>query len=178
MANISVNGWIAEGGCRIIEGKKNKIILFELIENIAPTGGITNDVYGTNKAWFHCSFEVDVMDTSTLSVIPPGYTLQSIDNQGWAGIVKEGSRYDRLHGGTSLYGEQVAGYIQEGKLVNVKGQEYLLEGSDRRLLRVINVHEIFFDPTWVREKPKLLTVPYKSDITFSVETPEKKEDSK
>ena len=40
MANISVNGWIAEGGHTLIEGKKNNIILFDVVENLPPISGI------------------------------------------------------------------------------------------------------------------------------------------
>ena len=40
MADISVNGWIAEGGHTIIEGKKNNIILFDVVENLNPIKGI------------------------------------------------------------------------------------------------------------------------------------------
>ena len=45
MADVSVNGWIAEGGHTIIEGKKNNIILFDVVENIAPVTGIEDDIY-------------------------------------------------------------------------------------------------------------------------------------
>ena len=40
MADISVNGWIAEGGHPIIEGTKNNIILFDVVENLPPISGI------------------------------------------------------------------------------------------------------------------------------------------
>lgn len=34
MADVSVNGWIAEGGHTIVEGKKNNIILFEICRDL------------------------------------------------------------------------------------------------------------------------------------------------
>ena len=40
MAEISVDGWVAEGGHSIIEGKKNKILLFDIVENNTSVGGI------------------------------------------------------------------------------------------------------------------------------------------
>lgn len=40
MADVSVNGWIAEGGHTIIEGKKNNIILFDVVEDVVPINGI------------------------------------------------------------------------------------------------------------------------------------------
>ncbi len=57
MADVSVNGWIAEGGHTITEGKKNNIILFDVVEDVVPINGI-DDVYNNNNAWFHCSFEI------------------------------------------------------------------------------------------------------------------------
>ena len=53
MAEISVNGWIAEGGHTIIEGKKNNILLFDIVENNTSVGGIGDDEFRTNHAWFH-----------------------------------------------------------------------------------------------------------------------------
>ena len=44
MAEVSVNGWIAEGGHTIIEGKKNNIILFDVVENLNPIKGIDDDI--------------------------------------------------------------------------------------------------------------------------------------
>ena len=40
MADVSVSGWIAEGGHTIIEGKKNNIILFDVVEDVVPINGI------------------------------------------------------------------------------------------------------------------------------------------
>ena len=42
MADVSVNGWIAEGGHTIIEGKKNNIILFDVVENCGHVGGLSD----------------------------------------------------------------------------------------------------------------------------------------
>lgn len=44
MADISVNGWIAEGGHTIIEGKKNNIILFDIVENL-PLFAVSMMIY-------------------------------------------------------------------------------------------------------------------------------------
>ena len=74
-----------------------------------------------------------------------------------------------------LYGEQVADYIQEGKKVCVKGREYLLKGADDKILRVIDVTEIWFDPLWMREKPKLLKVPYRCGLYITKNYPKEKE---
>ena len=43
MADVSVNGWIAEGGHTIIEGKKNNIILFDVVEDTVPINGIDDE---------------------------------------------------------------------------------------------------------------------------------------
>ena len=58
MATINVNGWIAEGGYRLIEGPNGNIILFDLVENDQPCKGIEEDEFRTNNAWFHCCLEV------------------------------------------------------------------------------------------------------------------------
>ena len=176
MADVCVNGWVAEGGHIIIEGKKNNIILFDIVENIAPTGGIDDDIYGTNRAWFHCSFEVNIEDETQVSFVPTGYTIEKAQSNGWAWIHKKGGTgLDSISKSAHLSGEQVADLIQEGQSVYVKGQEFLLKGEDGKILRVINVKEIWFDPIWVIEKPKILKVPYKSGIWISVNYPEKKE---
>ena len=93
MADISVNGWIAEGGHTIIEGKKNNILLFDVVENLTPVGGIDDDIYKTNSAWFHCSFEINIEDTSKVSFIPTGYTLDRIQSNGWAWLKQEGTTH-------------------------------------------------------------------------------------
>lgn len=173
MADVCVNGWIAEGGHTIIEGKKNKIILFDLVENIAPTGGIDDDIYGTNKAWFHCSFEVIIKDQTQVSFVPTGYTIERSQSNGWSWIFKKGgTELDSIPQSVQLRGEQVADFIQEGLSVYVKGQEILLKGEDGKILRVIDVKEIWFDPSWVSEKPKLLKVPYKSELWISKRYPD------
>jgi hypothetical protein len=81
MADVSVNGWIAEGGHTIIEGKKNNIILFDVVEDVVPINGI-DDEFNNNKAWFHCSFEINIEDPSKISFIPTGYTLDRIQSNG------------------------------------------------------------------------------------------------
>ena len=130
MADVSVNGWIAEGGHTIIEGKKDNIILFDVVENLAPVNGLGNDIYKTNSAWFHCSFEINIEDPTKISFIPIGYTLDRIQSNGWAWVKKEGTTHGWAQNDIFLYGEQVCDYIQEGKPVNVKGQEFLMEGQD------------------------------------------------
>ena len=175
MANISVNGWIAEGGYTIIEGKKNNIILFDVVENLPPINGIEDDIYKTNSAWFHCSFEINIDDPSKISFIPQGYILDRIQSNGWAWVKKEGTAYGWTQNDIFLYGEQVCDYITEGKLVSVKGREFLLKGKDGKILRAIDVNEILIEPMWVREKPKVLNVPYKSEIYFTRTYPDKKQ---
>ena len=178
MATINVNGWIAEGGYRLIEGPNGKIILFDLVENDLPCKGIEEDEFRTNNAWFHCSLEVIVEKPDKVTFIPKGYTLQKINSRGFADIVKIGKEYDWIPDFPCLYGEQAVDYIQEGKLVNVSGQEFLLKGQDGNLMRMIKVTEINFDPYWVREKPKILTVPYKSDAYIWQTPPRTNSDSK
>ena len=92
MARISVDGWIAEGGYTIVEGKKNKILLFDIVENNTSVGGIDKDEFRTNHAWFHCCFEINLEDPSKASFIPVGYKLYKIHSSGWAWIKKEGVR--------------------------------------------------------------------------------------
>jgi hypothetical protein len=50
-----------------------------------------------------------------------------------------------------------------------------LKGKDGKILRAIDVNEILFEPKWVREKPKVLNVPYKSEIYFTRTYPDKKQ---
>lgn len=165
MADVSVNGWIAEGGHTIIEGKKNNIILFDVVEDVVPINGI-DDEFNNNKAWFHCSFEINIEDPSKISFIPTGYTLVRIQSNGWAWVKQEGTTHGWTQNDIYLYGEQVADYIQEGKKVCVKGREYLLQGPDGKILRVIDVSEIWFEPRWIRERPKFLKVPYRCGLYF------------
>ena len=174
MADVSVNGLIAEGGHTIIEGKKNNIILFDIVENLTPVGGINDDIYKTNSAWFHCSFEINIEDSSKASFIPTGYTLDRIQSNGWAWIKQEGTDHDWSKNDVFLWGEQIAEYIQEGKSVCVKGQEFLLPGDDGKILRAIDVSEIWIEPVWIREKPKVLKVPYKTSLFFTKRSPEEK----
>ena len=91
MADISVQGWIAEGCPTIIERGKNKILLFDIVENTNHVGGIDNDEFRTNSAWFHCCFEINIEDTSKASLIPVGYTLDKVHSNGWAWVKKEGT---------------------------------------------------------------------------------------
>jgi len=174
MADVSVNGWIAEGGHTIVEGKKNNIILFDVVENLTPVGGINDDIYKTNSAWFHCSFEINIEDSSKASFIPTGYTLDRIQSNGWAWIKQEGTDHGWSKNDVFLWGEQIADYIQEGKSVCVKGQEFLLPGDDGKILRAIDVSEIWIEPVWIREKPKVLKVPYKTSLFFTKRSPEEK----
>ena len=174
MADVSVNGWIAEGGHTIVEGKKNNLILFDIVESLTPLEGIDDDIYKTNSAWFHCSFEINIEDSSKASFIPTGYTLDRIQSNGWAWIKQEGTDHGWSKNDVFLWGEQIADYIQEGKSVCVKGQEFLLPGEDGKILRAIDVSEIWFEPSWIREKPKVLKVPYKSSIFFTRRNKEEK----
>ena len=174
MTEVSVNVVIVVVVLTIIEGKKNNIILFDVVENLNPIKGIDDDIYKTNSAWFHCSFEINVEDPTKISFIPIGYTLDRIQSNGWAWMKKEGATNGWTQKDIFLYGEQVCEYIQEGKSVYVKGQEYLLQGQDGKILRAIDVSEIWFEPMWMHEKPKLLSVPYKTDLHFTKNYPEEK----
>lgn len=164
MADVSVNGWIAEGGHTIVEGEKNNIILFDVVEDCYHVGNLPDDKYNNNNAWFHCSFEIDIEDPSKASFIPTGYTLQRIQRNGlaWGHIID--NEFDMLPFDTCLFGEQVADFIREGQPVSVKGREILLNGIDGKILRMIDVSELWFDSRFVRKKPKVLKVPYKCDI--------------
>ncbi len=174
MADITINGWIAEGDYTIIEGKKNNIILFDVVEINNPISGISNDTFNNNNAWFHCSLEVNIDDPSKLSFIPKGYTLYRIYNTGWAWVKQEGATRGCIENDIFLQGEQVCVYIQEGKLVSVHGQEFLMEGPDGKILRVIDVNEICFNPLWVKGRPKILKVPYKSGVFITKQYPEQR----
>ena len=175
MAEISVNGWIAEGGHTIIKGNKNNILLFDIVENNTTVGGIGDDEFRTNHAWFHCSFEINIEDPSEASFIPVGYTLYKIQSNGWAWIKKEGSDEWSPKKNLRLYVEQITGYIKEGKSVNVKGQEYLIKGADGNLLRVIDVTEISLEPFFFFERPKVLKVPYHCGLYITKTDPSKEE---
>lgn len=43
MTDVSVNGWMAGGGHTIIEGEKNNIILFDVVEDVVPINGIDDE---------------------------------------------------------------------------------------------------------------------------------------
>ena len=111
MAEISVDGWVAEGGHSIIEGKKNNILLFDIVENNTSVGGIGDDEFRTNHAWFHCCFEINIEDPSEVSFIPEGYTLDRICSSGWAWIKKKGADKWYPPKELQLYVEQIADYI-------------------------------------------------------------------
>ena len=174
MAEISVDGWVAEGGHCIIEGKKNNILLFDIVENNTSVGGIGDDEFRTNHAWFHCCFEINIEDPSEVSFIPEGYTLDRICSSGWAWIKKKGADKWYPPKELQLYVNQIADYIQEGKAVHVSGQEFLLKGPDGDLLRMIDVSEIWIEPRWFFERPKLLRVPYHCGLYITKTYPSKK----
>ena len=177
MARIYVDGWIAEGGCKIISGPNGNILLFDLVENNQHCNGIDSDVYRNNNAWYHCSMEVIVKEPEKLTIVPDGHTLQSFDEYGYARILKDGTSYGYIMDDPCLTGEYVADFIQEATRVRVSGQEILLQGEDGKLLRVIKVSDIDFNPRWVKEEPRLMKVPYKSDITIYSSHPQTAENN-
>ena len=158
----------------LVEGKKNKILLFDIVENNTSVGGIGDDEFRTNHAWFHCCFEINIEDPSEVSFIPEGYTLDRICSSGWAWIKKKGADKWYPKKELQLYVNQIADYIQEGKAVHVSGQEFLLKGPDGDLLRMIDVSEIWIEPRWFFERPKLLKVPYHCGLYITKTYPSKK----
>lgn len=161
MAKISFDGWVAEGGASLIETKVGNILIFDVVEELPDVTGIEEDKYGTNHAWFHCSMQIQVKDPTLLSFVPPGTRLELINSSGLAWLKKDEKFVGK---DTYLRAEQVADFIQEGKAVHVSGQEILMEGPDGKILRLVGVDDLSFEPIWMREKPRLTKVPYKSGL--------------
>lgn len=174
MAEISVNGWIAEGGHTTVKGNKNIIILFDVIEDAMPINGI-DDVFNNNNAWYHCNFEINIDQKEVVSFIPPGHTINRIESNGRAILLKEGTKHEWSLNDMFLTGEQVADYIQEGKRVCVKGRIFLLKGADDKILKVIDVSDLWFELLGRFEKPKLLKVPYRYDLYLNKTYPQPNE---
>lgn len=169
MASISIKGWIAEGGCQIYQGRKNKVLVFDVVEEEESYGGIESiDDYNTNHAWFHCSLENALEDSAKLTIIPLGYTLKDVGWKGYATICKEDDKWSIIPNEPRITAEQIADYIVEGKWVYLNGNEVLVRGENGKLIRLVKVTHISFDDWFEVKKPKLLSVPYKS--TMFIET--------
>ena len=165
MASIFISGWIAEGGCQIVQGRKNKVLVFDVVEEEEYYGGIEKiDDYNTNHAWFHCSLENALEESADLTIIPPGYKLKDIGWKGYATICKTDDRWSIIPGDPRIAADQIAEYIVEGKWVDVKGKEVLARGENGKLIRLVKVISISFDDKFEVKKPKLLSVPYKSSM--------------
>jgi len=161
MADISVNGWIAEGGGRLVHTPEGDVILFDVIENEYPCDGF-EDEYGTNKAWFHCCFHIKVLDLERVGVVPEGCEIFFVFTSGVCTLTSSGF-FNMLSKSPILPCEEVVKFITEGKLINLHGQELLLKGEDGKIMRTVIVSDIWFKSYWVPEKPHILKVPYKSD---------------
>ena len=171
MADITVSGWIAEGGVKIIQGERSKILVFDVIENTIECGGIGDDEFNTNHAWFHCSFQINVEKGRSLTIVPPGYTLRDVNEKGYVTINQIGDTWKIMPGMyNSMTTDQVVEYITEGKWVHVTGMEILTKGEDGNILRQVKVSKLSFDDFFEVKKPKLLRVPYKT--AFFLETRE------
>lgn len=165
MATITIKGWIAEGGCQIYQGSKNKVLVFDVVEDEHACGGIESiDDFNTNHAWFHCSFEILLEESAKLAIIPPDYKLMDVEWMGYAKICKKDNRWDILPDDLCVTVEQIAEYIDEGKWVTVSGHEILVRGENEKLLRLVKVTRLSFDDRFEAKKPKFLTVPYKSSL--------------
>ncbi len=161
MAEISVKGWIAEGGGRLFHEEEGDFILFDLIEYKSDKDDIENE-FGTNPAWFHCSFQIIMKAPEKAGFVPHGFTIGGVSWRGYAQVVKEGSKDECLPKNPCLRCDQVVDFVQEGKFVIVSGKEYLLKGDDGDFKRDISVNDLYFIQSDLPERPHLLKVPHKS----------------
>ena len=146
MASISIRGWIAEGGCKIFQGRKNNVLVFDVIEEEEQYGGIeAYDDYNINHSWFHCSLENALEESAKLTIIPPGYRLKDVGWKGYATICKIDDEWSTIPNDPRITADQIAEYIVEGKWVNVDGKEVLVRGENGKLIRIVKVIRISFD---------------------------------
>lgn len=167
MVNISVNGRIAQGGGKLFNESGHEYILFDLIENVPSCDGF-DDFLDTHYSWFHCCFEIKEGDQNRAGSIPEGCEIFTINSSGYA-MITQTIIFHLLHEFPHLQGEQVIGFIKEGRLINVRGQELLLKGKDDKMMRTIIVDEIWFQTLGTQERPHILQVPYRSDWHYIVE---------
>ena len=164
MADVSVCGWVAEGGVQIIQGAKDKILVFDVVENTIECGGIADDEFNTNHAWFHCSMQITLGEDRQLAIIPPGYMLRDVNEKGIVSICKTENTWETIPGYPCMTADQIAEYIVEGKWIQVTGLEVLVKGEDGNILRQVKVSRLSFDTFFEVKKPKLLRVPYKTPL--------------
>ena len=169
MAQITVPGWIAEGGGRLYHMDSGDLILFDIIENrkIRGESDQYENEYGTSPAWFHCSFQIEGGKPKDRGFVPEEFTIDGVNFRGYARVMKIDDASQSLPKNPCLTCEQVVGFLQEGKMVKVKGKEVLLKGDDGELMRNIIVSNIDFLVTEKHERPHILKVPYKSYTCFT-----------
>lgn len=168
MAQITVPGWIAEGGGRLYHMDNGDLILFDVIENrrIRGESDKYENEYGTIPAWFHCSYQIQGGKPQDRGFVPEGFTIDRVNRWGYARVVKIDDASQSLPKNPCLSCEQVVDFFQEGKMVKVKGEEVLMKGDDGELMRNIIVQKIDFLVTEEHERPHILKVPYKSYTCF------------
>jgi len=165
MADVTVIGWIAKGGGRLLHEEEGDFILFDMVEDDRDCHGLEND-FGTNPAWFHCCFQMKVGFPEIVGFVPPGFRIDGMNFRGMARIVKIGDESVTLQRNPCLRSEQVIGFVKEGALVKVTGQELLLKGEDGNLMRNIQVRDLGFPEMKPDEEPKIPGVPYVSELHF------------
>lgn len=167
MAQITVPGWIAEGGGRLYHMDSGDLILFDIIENrkIRGESDQYENEYGTNRAWFHCCLEIKGGDPSQAGVVPEGYKLFSLSASGFV-MFDPTSGSGWRHEFPCLRPDQVIDFIKEGEQFTVQGEELLLKGEDGKIMRVVVVQYMYFVAFGVPNVPHTLKVPYRSDRYF------------
>lgn len=157
MVRISVNGWVAEGGGRVIHAPEGDFIIFDVIENEYFCGGMDDSDRGSNNAWFHCSFKVEKSAPEELSHILEGEELLYVPNSGKATFISN------IADSRQLSADQIASFIEAGGDIWVRGKELLLKGEGGQLMRTIVANILWFEYYGMPRKPHLLKVPYKSN---------------
>ncbi len=166
MVKISANGWVAEGGGRVIHAPEGDFIIFDMIENDYFCGGLDDTDWGTNNAWFHCSFKVQKSDPEELYHIMEGEELLYVPNSGM------GTFKFNIAENYQLNADQIASFINAGADIWVRGKELLLKGEDGQLMRTIVANIVWFEYYGMPRKPHRLKVPYKSNQYYPSEVDE------